>query len=81
MLGQCQEQDSGCLLREYKVVTSARNGKLEVSAYFLKAKQGYTESYRQSVSSSCIHLDLKYTHLLLHFHDMFGFQKNHYQVN
>jgi hypothetical protein len=33
------------------------------------------KSYRQSVSPNCIHLDLKYIHLLFHFHDMFRFQK------
>jgi hypothetical protein len=32
-------------------------------------------SYRQSVSPNFIHLDLKYTQLLFHFHDMFRFQK------
>jgi hypothetical protein len=39
------------------------------------------KSYRQSVSPNCIQLDLKYIHLLFHFHDMFRLQKSHYQVN
>jgi hypothetical protein len=35
----------------------------------------HVKSNRQSVSPNCIQLDLKYMHLLFHFHDMFRLQR------
>jgi hypothetical protein len=54
---------------KYRWATIIKANLREISCKVMKLN--HVKSNRQPVSPNCIQLDLKYIHLLFHFHDMF----------